>query len=203
MNRSGGWVWSFAAIMLFMAAGDGRKGLRAHAAQAGAGEIAEKRIAYMRAIADDMRAVADMLFGVARFDGAQVARLMGHVRSRTGAAMLKQFPKNSTAPNSRAKSLIWKADGTLDAAFIKHAEALETLAARLQDHARAEAKAGTVARVQEIVAQSAYLNIDRKLLAEARTAMKPLRETFTAMASHCKGCHESFREKKEENAQDP
>ena len=160
--------------------------------------VTEKRIMHMRAIADDMRVVADMLFGIEPFDAARVEKLMGQVRGRTGPAMLAQFPKGSVSPDSRAMPNIWTPDGSLNKDFASGAQALETLAGKLQTYAEAEGKAGTVARVQAIVAKSAYLNIDRKLLAEARTAMKPLRDTFMSMAGHCKGCHESFRMKKEE-----
>ncbi len=189
---------SFSAVAVF--AGLVVAGWISGGGAAGASEVVEERVAHMRAVADDMRVVADMLFGIAPFDAARVEALMGQVQARSGAAMLAHFPAGSLSPESRARANIWQADGGLDKDFAKRAQALEVLAGKLREYARAEGKSGFVARVQAIVAKSAYLNVDRKLLAKARAAMQPLRDTFLAMADHCKGCHESFRKKKAEKS---
>ena len=163
------------------------------------GDILAKRIAHMRGVADDMRAIADMLYGVEPFKAARVAALSSSVSKRSGPAMVGLFASADQPKNSRARAAIW-ADPK---SFQKHADDLKRLADELQGQAVKAGQDGTISRVQAIVARSAYLNIDRKLLVEARTAMQPLQKTFMSMAGQCKGCHKSFRKPKEEPAGPP
>ena len=158
-------------------------------------DIVAKRVAHMRSAADDMRTIADMLYGIEPFNGAQVAALSKAVAKRSGAAMVALFEAAEQPENSRAKATIWSDPK----GFQKHADELKRLAEQLQVQAEKAAQEGTIARVQAIVARSAYLNIDHKLLAEARAAMQPLQKTFMAMAGQCKSCHQTFRKPKQDD----
>ena len=156
--------------------------------------LIEKRVQHMRTLAKDMKLMIDMLGGARRYDAALMRKALADITSNGGAALIALFPQGSLDKTSRAKPSIWQDM----AAFRRYAMAIGQQAKQLRAQVDKAAASGVIEKAQAEVARSAWLNIDRELLQQARNQLQPMREQFRLMAENCRGCHEKFRVPAEE-----
>ena len=164
-------------------------------ATAATGSMIERRQETMKSMAMAARTIGDMFRGKLSYDANAFKAAAELIRTRSGQALLDDFPPGSTGDRSEAKTEIWAQWDE----FQILADRLSVLGAALAADAEASPDAiGSDMRMHGGAMMGGSLLGGRpKPLTAAEAAGLPAEHAYHLMLEACTTCHAAFRTKRD------